>query len=225
MTGAGRHSAGSFAMVALACFIAAQSALAQESWGSAQGGASSWQTGSTARTATTPRASAPGGGASWTAGAGNFKSGNQPGGVWREESAYSGAAGKSAAETSAAGARPLKKSLSVAGANPATGTGRGLATPGKGQPPQSANGFRSSAAVRTGAANRGRSSVLKSTNARPVGARSGVQAPKRRAVITGWKTGPGSTQGSAAESDSLSAPSLTDLLNSAEPANSEDAMH
>jgi len=214
-----------FLIAALAFLNMLKAGQVQESWGTAQDGASSWQSGSTAKVASAPQAGARGGGASWSAGAGSFGAASQPGGVWHERSAVPVAGNQDAMRVSAAGRRIAGKSDAIAEANPVAAVGHNLAAPINGQSSRPPVGLRSSVSARSRAAIGGRSRVLGSTRGKPVGTRSRRQSGAKRSRVTGWKAGTSSAIESQPDLSPRSGQSLLDLLNSAGQGVPEDSLH
>jgi hypothetical protein len=117
-------------------------ALAQtsESWGG-QGGASSWQAGSSKTAESAPHSVATGGQSSWTAGRAGIAARGAPGGVWSEGSTLGATTVKAPASKTASAENPFAR---PAGLKPVTAgslSGRGGTAPAKGPAKGQSSGF------------------------------------------------------------------------------------
>jgi hypothetical protein len=213
MKGTTVRNASAIAVSAVACFLSAQAAPAQASWGSSSG-ASSWQAGSTNGSVPAARAVTSGGGSSWTAGKGSVESAPQPGGVWRDGSTLNAPVSKVPAKGSPTDTYSIGQPRGPSGIGQTPATNPGSSPPSRIQLPHSSVGLHPSSGLHSGIGSNSHGGAFKSSNARTstIGRRSQSASSgagqKRNAVSSGLH----STTPSDSSLKSLADPSSSDTL-------------
>jgi hypothetical protein len=213
MKGSTVRNAFVIAASAVACFLSAQAATAQESWGSS-GGASAWQAGSPSGSVPAARAIVSGGGSSWTAGKGSVESAPQPGGVWRDGSTLNAPVSKVPAKGSPTDTYSISQPRGPSGIGQTPATNPGSSPSSKTPLPHSSIGLHPSTGPHNGVGSNSRGGVFKSSNARTTASgqrnQSGSKgAPQKRNAVS---SGLDSTTPSDSSLKSLADPSSTNTL-------------